>query len=325
MTLQPPGASTSCGIEPWIDLAKALAWPLAIAVLVMWFRRPLAEFAAVVGARASKLQIAQLSIELANAREPARTPLLDEIRDPARSAQIGDSSQMLIEQARSIEPADFAVISLGQGDEWLTSRLFIAAVMMERMRGIKVFVFVAAAADTERRFVATVDVRRLRWGLARRYPWLEVAYVQALAQVYQAEDPRVTAMLSITTDNGALEPYRAQQLIQGFIGAIQRPVGVMPAGGAGTGDQEWVTLEQVTQERAAWVTPKVLNELLPLSDLGESVIVRDDMSPARLSRAVLRRMVPFVALVNEKGQYLRLVDRRAYLESLAAQVGQEPE
>jgi hypothetical protein len=30
----------------------------------------------------------------------------------------------------------------------------------------------------------------------------------------------------------------------------------------------------------------------------------------------------FVAIVDERAQYLRLVDRRAYLESLAAQTGQ---
>jgi hypothetical protein len=314
-----PAASPGCGVEPFFDLVKSIAWPVAIAVLVVWFRKPLADFAAAVGGRVSKLEIAQLSIELSSAREPTRTPLLDEIRDPTRSAQLADSQQMLIDQARSSEPADFAVINLGQGEEWLTSRLFIAAAMMERMRGIKVFVFVEATADTERRFVATVDVRRLRWILARRYPWLEVAYVQAQARAYQNENPQSPALASITTDNGALEPHRAQQLVQDFINTLQRPVGGQPR------SDQWQPLGQGSEERAAWVTRPLLSELLAIGDFAMSVTERDSMPAGQLSRAVLRRKAAFVPLVDEHRQYLRLVDRRAYLESLAAQAGQEPE
>jgi len=42
--------------------------------------------------------------------------------------------------------------------------------MLERMRGVKVFVLVESAPNTERRPVAVASVRQLRWALARRYP-----------------------------------------------------------------------------------------------------------------------------------------------------------
>ncbi|TGT78436.1 hypothetical protein EN802_01985 [bacterium M00.F.Ca.ET.159.01.1.1] len=285
----------------------------------------MADFATAIGARVSKLQIAQLSIELISAREPARTPLLDEIRDPAKSADFGDSSHTLLEQARSTEPADFAVINLGKGDEWLTSRLFIAAVMMERMRGMKVFVFVESGADTERRFVATVDLRRLRWILAQRYPWLELAYVQAQVLNYQGYSPLSTTTPTALTDNGAMEPYEAQRLVQGFIAALQREATAGVGGAPPAIDDGWANLERGKLERAAWVTRRLLGELLPQSDFDTNVKLRDDMPAARVSRAVLRRKTPFVALVDEQVQFLRLIDRRAFVENLAAQAGLEPE
>ena len=75
---------------------------------------------------------------------------------------------MMLEQVQSGTPADFATIALGSGEAWLTSRLYIAAVMMERMRGTQVFVFGERAPFTERRLVAVASVRQVRWALARR-------------------------------------------------------------------------------------------------------------------------------------------------------------
>jgi hypothetical protein len=206
---------------------------------------------------------------------------------------------------------------------------------MERMRGMKVFVFVDATAVTKRQFVGTVEIRRLRWALAQRYPWLEVAYVKALDQAYPKEDARSPAVQSITSDNGALVPSRALQLVQSFVLSLQPQAGAAPAPGAlqpqaahspGDDEDEWVTFDKGERERAAWVTRWLLSELFEEhTDFGSRVEVQQDMSPGRRSRAVLRCKMAFVPLVDERGQFLRLVNRHAYLESLAAETGQEPE
>ena len=91
---------------------------------------------------------------------------------------------MMLEQAQSTLPADFAVINLGSGQEWITSRLFIAAVMLERMRGVKVFVFLESTPGTTRRFVAVAPLSLVRWSLAQRFPWLEAAWVRAYLSVF---------------------------------------------------------------------------------------------------------------------------------------------
>lgn len=153
----------------------------------------------------------------------------------------------MLEQAQSTEPADFSLIALGQGDEWLTSRLFIAAVMMERMRGVKVFVFVERTATGERQFVAVAPVQHLWWALARRFPWLQAALVRA--EVSPSEDPRTTTAGRTTSDSGAMEPWMARQLVGSFIAALQRPAmppAVPPAPASG----DWVVLRP-SEERAS--------------------------------------------------------------------------
>ncbi len=167
----PTAAST-----PTVELVKALAWPVVALLIAGIVRRPIALFVSALGSRITKLSLFKVELELVPASAATATPLLDDIRTATNSAAISDSSRMMLEQVQSGTPADFALVALGGGEEWLTSRLHIAAVMMERMRSVKVFVFVERAPTTERRFVAVVPVRQVRWALARRYPWLEAAW-----------------------------------------------------------------------------------------------------------------------------------------------------
>ncbi|HEX4736705.1 MAG TPA: hypothetical protein VH331_03990 [Allosphingosinicella sp.] len=326
LTVQVPltvGANASkCGIEPWLHLLEALAWPLVIAFLAWRFREPLIELARGLGGRVSKVSLFNVGVEFTTAQPSEQSPLLDEIRDPARSAAIADSAAALVDQVKSTEPADYALIDLGSGKEWLTTRLYIAALMMQRMRGISVFVFVNRTATSERRFLAAVDVHLLRWSLARRYPWLESAFANAYAALFQFNPPLVTTTPSTISETGALQPHQAQQLVQEFINRLQehRPV---PPGG--TDERHWVTLDGGLGERADWVTVPLLNEVLPTTVFAAKVEDLADQPRTKRMRAVLRAHAPFVAVVDGDGQFLRLLDRRAYLEKLATTLGDEPE
>jgi hypothetical protein len=66
----------------------------------------------------------------------------------------------MLEQVQSGTPADYAVIALGDGREWITSRLYVALIMTQRMRGVQVFVFAEHAATTEKRLVSDTARRR---------------------------------------------------------------------------------------------------------------------------------------------------------------------
>jgi hypothetical protein len=319
MALPAVKPASSCGLDPWLHLIESFAWPIAIIALAFWFREPLSQFAAGLSGRIQKLSVFNVAVELATAQQSAsRTPLLEEIRDPTRPAFVPDSARGLIRGVQSAEPADFSPIFLGTGDEWLTSRLYLATVMMERMRGIKAFVFLDRTAESERHFVAVVDVRLLRWRLARRYPWLEAAYAGAYAQAL-TQNPPIPMPSTIISDTGALEPGQAEAVAQRFIASLQRNTPVPSQ------DSEWTWLDRGVEERATWVTRALLTELLPTNVFAAKVDEMDDQPRVKRSRAVLRKPEAYVALVDRHDQFLSLVDRRAYLEILARSLGEEPE
>jgi hypothetical protein len=194
--------------------------------------------------------------------------------------------------------------------------------MMHRMRGISVFVFVNRTAASERRFLAAVDVQLLRWSLAQRYPWLESAFAGAYAVLFQYDPPLSTMTASTISSTGALHPHQAQQLVQEFVDRLQEH---RPPPPVGESERHWVTLDRGISERADWVTVALLNELLPTSVFAAKVEDLADQPRAKRMRAVLRAHAPFVAVVDRDGQFLRLLDRRAYLEKLATTLGDEPD
>jgi hypothetical protein len=182
-------AASTPPVAPWIELAKALAWPIVALLIAGIFRRPISVFVNAVGSRITKFSIFKVEVELLPAKPAISTPFLDDIRTATSSAEISDSSRMMLEQVQSGTPADFATISLGAGEEWLTSRLYVAAVLMERMRGMQVFVFVERTHSSDRRLVAVASLRQVRWALARRYPWLEAAWARASLSVFPSYGP----------------------------------------------------------------------------------------------------------------------------------------
>jgi len=281
----------------------------------------------------------KVELELIPATAATTTPLLDDIRTATNSAMISDSSRAMLEQVQSGTPADFALVALGDGNEWLTSRLYIASVMMDRMRGVKVFVFVERTTNTECRLVAVASVRQLRWALARRYPWLEAAWVRvqlsAFPQGYPLNppalpagaqwlpDPRTLSMPQsvIQSNTGAVDPWQARQFVSAFIDSLQRQHPPAPE----SSDAQWVTLRDTTQERAAWVTRELLASLLPQEAFSAWVDALRDAPRAHRTRAVLRRAATFVALVEGDREFMRLANRQALLEEIAASLGEEPE
>jgi hypothetical protein len=331
---------------PTIELVKALAWPLIALFIAIAYRRPLTLFIGALGSRVTKLSLFKVELELKPAAATS-TPLLDDIRTATSSAAVSDSSRAMLEQAQSTAPADFAIIALGEGTEWLTSRLFVAAVMMERMRGLKAFVFTERTPSTESRIVAVASVTQVRWSLARSYPWLEAAWARASLSIFPGAippgtppaamqlppgaqwlpEPRTFSAVPqvIKSDTGALEPFQARQVVSGFLNSIQIQSPPVPPVPAPIIDTEWVTLKSGVRERGTWITRKSLASLLPAEAFAAWVEALRDSSRAHRTRAVLRRAAPFVALVEGDREFVRLANRQALLEEIAKALGEEPE
>jgi hypothetical protein len=114
----------------------------------------------------------------------------------------------LLEQIQAPGPSDYAVIDLGTGRSWLTTRLFLFAVLLRRMRALRTFVFVETREGVAQRFIGVATPELARWRLAREYPWLERALAHAYAEVGDYD---------IRSDSGALELPAAGRLVDGFM------------------------------------------------------------------------------------------------------------
>jgi hypothetical protein len=309
------------GSMPWqVHLVGYLAWPLAALAIALIFWRPLSAFIASIGGRVTKLSLLSVGVELTPATSATETLLLNDVRD-ASAAHINNSSAMELDQVQMGTPADFAVLDIGQGQEWLTSRLYIADIMLSRMRGVKVFVFVETVGSARRRFIAVAPLAELRWSLARKYPWLEAAWNRALQEVFPAGDPKTIsadAQGMIQSDDGAFKPWPARQITSAFIQQVQDP-----ARAAKRKTADWVKFDDGRAERAAWVTYELLLSLLPSTALQAWAPAMPDAPRARRTRAVLRRNGDFTALVHDDRSFLRLVNRRAVLEEVATVIGEE--
>src|SRR5262249_20597173 len=135
-----------------------------------------------IAGRLSKLEFGGVSIELAKAKafDPNWSAGALDLRQKAAAIQVSDSTTMtFLAQLREQGDADYAEVNLGTGNEWLTSRLFIMAIVFARMKGIKCFVFVETSANARKRFVCWAKPERIRWAFAKRFAWLERAYAEA--------------------------------------------------------------------------------------------------------------------------------------------------
>jgi len=329
-----------------VDLINALAWPVAAIATALIFRRPLGRFVESLGGRITKLSLFQMEVELVSAARPTAGPSLENIQRTLSPALLNDSSRMLFQQVQDTTPADYAVIDLGRGREWLTSRLFIGAAMLQRMRGVECLVFVEQAGRVERRFVALAPIARVRWALAQRYPWLEAALARSYAEGQPRagagrlpEVARLTAQeTNITSATGALAPFTASQIVGRFIESIQRPPAVAGSSGAvaagssgpaaGTG-QAAAPAPPAPPATAVPPTPPVQ----PAAGDSEWVTLDDGRSEraAWVTRTLLRELLPedvFTAWADEARDAPRAERARAVLRRnspFVALVGTERE
>jgi hypothetical protein len=330
-------ASPAVGTPPkdlWPELIKALSWPVASVLIAILLYRPLTDFVTALGGRITKLSLFKVELELKPAEaSQAITPLLDDIRSATTSAALSDSSRTILEQAQIGDRADYAVIGLGRGREWYTSRLFIAAVMMQRQRGVRVFVFVDHNEVNKQRVVAVAPISDIRWALAKRYPWLEVAWARANLKAFPGPWrqglPQDACLLPdartwsgdavVGSDTGSFEPNAARTVVTDFLSSIQYE-SALPAG---TDPSQWQKLDETHYERASWVTSELLLKLVSKEARSAWVDEQRDAARAQRSRSILRRRnSDFVAVTGADREFVDLVNRRVLLEDMAASVSE---
>lgn len=325
-------ASSVGGWSITLDVAafiSALIWPIAVLVIFLAYRHHIPALVSQVSGRITKIGVGNFSIELAVAKafvpEWSESVGALDLRHKAQAGQVQDSYMMTFRNQLLEEGNwDYAEANLGSGREWLTSRLFIMAIVFARMKGIRALVFLKTSGDLQKRFVCWAKPHKVRWALAKRFPWLEQAYADADTTIHTQH------MAVIVSNNGRLgtranpaDPEPSIALIREFLTRVQAPMPPVPENG------EWTLLDSVpsTYEHAHWLSSLEIEDILG-ADADKSIVHSEEFSPNNVTkqlRLLLSVPTDFVAVTTIDHRFEYLVNRKAILEQVAQQLASQTE
>jgi hypothetical protein len=310
-----------------LDIAAALSaviWPVIVLVILLAYRSRVPMLVEGLASRVKKLEFAGVSLELALAKpfvpEWSGAPTALDLRHKATAIQVQDSTaRTFLTQLTDEGTGDYAEINLGTGSEWLTSRLFIMAIVFARMKGIECFVFVETSGGVRKRFVGWAEPATVRWALARRYPWLEQAYANAYAAVTsQRNAVIVSAGGRLGYPYAPADPGAGIDLLKEFLERVQQqfPVPLPPPE-----PEQWVVVDDATNthEHASWVSAEALEQWLS-RDLHTDVVRSSELrskSPAEQVRLFLTVPARFVGVVGDEQRFEYLLRRDVLVEQVA--------
>jgi len=305
---QPSQPHTS--LERWTALLQSVAWPFVAIAALSLFRKPLSNFLEMVGKRASEISIGGLGIKLPTMNEA-------QLGDDVLTFRAADAFMVLSSSAKSslfsmFEQSsnfEFVAINLGRGEKWLSSRLYIFAKMLQRMKALRCVVFLAPGPETETQFVGAASPEKVCWGLAMQQPWLEVAYAQAYAALTEA------GPIWVQNENGAIEAAVGEQLVKNFIGKLTIPP-TPPIN-----DWEWVTFApNQPPEHAVWLSRDYIEQALGYALWKDSIVASETK---REAKSLMKCSAPYVARVKKNREFISLVDRTVFLDEVIAKISEK--
>jgi hypothetical protein len=292
-------------MESALDLVNALAWPLVAVLALILFRGPLVQLLGEIIRRTRKVSVYQVSIELATVplmRPPWVNPNID-VRQLSSANLIDSYTITLFEELSKMAktaPADCAIVDLGAGKEWLSSRLFLFALVLGEAIGVRAFVFLETST-TRKAFLGVASPRAVWKALAaQHHPWFENAFGEATGNnIFPTSDStqlRNIARFYVQKLQSQIEPPKSEA------GQWEERPSKDPT------ESLW--------ERTKWVNSDLLERWLgpKLSDAW--CLEEQDTPNSALVEAILKRNDDFVAIVDRRHKFRGLVDRKA----LATQV-----
>jgi len=288
-------------------LAAAVAWPVAAVLLVALLRDALSQFLSSFASRLNKVSLFKVEFELAGLPEASgwAGPSIERVRTPAARPFDSDSVQALFAELEDDKPADYALLDLGAGDQWLSSRLYLFAAILGRVASLPWLVFVSSSVHQLRRHVGIARPEAVERALADRYPHLRVAFEKP----YFTQFPQLPSALPVDSQQARIHRrHGAREIVRQFLQELQSPVA--------TGGSDWVQLRPDTYENAEWLTAGDLSIILGEALYRES-IVHTPSAPQQLARAIATATGEMVAVVDASGSFVKVVDRNEFLNVLA--------
>ncbi len=295
------------------NVLDAVAWPLLVGITLFAMRKPLSRLITETGKRITKLSIGDFGIELSTMTEMSPKFANDfDIQQLAPTRVFDSASQSLFKQLATQQPADYALIDLGKGNKWLSSRLYIFSLILGRVNGIKSFVFIETRGDISRCFVGSSSPSDVCRSLAQFYPWLESAFIKAYSSI--APDPKTSnepyELAALAESNS----WQISNIVQKYIDELKQDIEPLPET-----KEQWISFGNPikTWERTTWLKGYTIDEILGPDLVTSSVVEFSDAESQELAKVIIKRSGNFVALTDNKDRFKGLVDRSAFLEELA--------
>jgi hypothetical protein len=108
-----------------------------------------------------------------------------------------------------------------------------------------------------------------------------------------------------------VDPYRAAQMLNAFKASLQHVAAPGPT------TSGWEEIGPSRWERAEWVTPALLTELLGAQLVRDGVVKDLDTTSEQYASRVLRADGDFAAVVNASGLFRSMLNRRRFLDRTA--------
>jgi len=333
-------ALSSIGFNNVIEVLKVISWPTIAAFALLLLYKPLSVFLS-QGVQTIKVSILQFSVEASKASTapPALSTLVERLESADGAELVSDSKEYLIQEFVSEQAIDYLIIDIGDENEkkWLTTRLFLVTVMLERMWGLRCLVFVDNTPDVSRRFLGMASPSELRWQLAMDYNWLEPALAQASffnqytrkferhikkELTFNLEDLRPQVPDIIVSRRGALVPLQASTLAEIFLENPNIRQDTSPSGDAD--NSSWAKIAHEGRpsyfEHANWIDVAWIKKRDKIIRQDDNAFIKSnpDKSEIEQAQAILHRKGSFIAIVSEERQFKDLVDRHRLLENVGA-------
>jgi hypothetical protein len=288
--------------ENLIKLVGYLAWPVTAIFACLVFYKPLSRLVETLGRRITKFSIFKVDIELDRLTKAVS---LGATVERLRQVAVTESGLApIVAGVAKSGSADYLVVNIGDdGDEWLTSRLFLLAAILERSRAVRCVVFLEKAD----RFVGAATARDIRSSLGAHY----LAYEAAFAAAYGNLPPDQNMF------RRGLNEALINHLSNSFLRNMLISQTYMPGPASG-----WVELQHEgaappSWEFADWITAASLKDLLGQHLLTESVVADTGRVSPQTTKSLVKSSGPLVALVSSDRVFKEICDRYAVLESVA--------
>jgi hypothetical protein len=308
-----------------VNLVQILLWPIILLVFLLIYRNSIRKFVEQLSPRIKKLSLLNVfDVELHEVPDlntkwtgfgaragfgPGFGPA--NIQQLAQRPYFDSTESSILSQLQDTSASDCAIIDLGKGEEWITSRLFILSFLLKQLRNLKCFVFVKGDETQKEIYIGNSTPEKVQDALARFFP----DYATHMDSVLQAKFNTSLYMARSRISSVPTDPGSLYTIVNDFLQKIKSPVSADPS--------KWVQLQPglLEYENAFWIDEYQIKRILG-RELNESYVIKTTgASEEEIVRKVLVSSGEFVATVDSSYKYLALIDRRGLLEQVSKITG----